>query len=179
MESQAPPREVLLPAPSLTALRLALRRETGAVAATHALNAAGFAAGSALFPALRAEVRRDPSELVAEAFWDGMARFFHKRGWGRLTHQRIHPALGRISSPEWAEADADGGDLQPSCAYSSGLVAGLLSRVADAPIAAVEVACRSQGDPECVFLFGSEKAVQLLYGRLLDGTPLPEALDQL
>ncbi|MEX2528401.1 MAG: 4-vinyl reductase [Gemmatimonadota bacterium] len=179
MESQAPPREILLPAPSLTALRLALRRETGAVAATHALNAAGFAAGSALFPALRKELGGNPSELPAPGFWDGMTRFFHKRGWGRISHQRIHPALGRVSSPDWAEADPDGGDLHPSCAYSAGLLAGLLSRVADAPMAAVEVACRSQGDAECVFLFGSEKAVQLLYGRLLDGTPLSEALDQL
>lgn len=172
-------REVTLPAGSLTALRRSLREEAGPLVTTHGLHAAGFGAGEALYQAFAAGLERHPAELGERVFWNELGTFFARRGWGSLSWAPLHSGFGLLRTGDWAEADPDGGDAQPSCAFSAGLFATLLGRVAGRPVAVLEVACRSRGDDECQFVFGSEVAIHLLYGRLLDDPDVGRALDQL
>ncbi|MEX0980169.1 MAG: 4-vinyl reductase [Gemmatimonadota bacterium] len=172
-------REVALPASALVELRRALRREAGPLATTHALHAAGFDAGSALHTMFAAGTSRPLATLSEEAFWDGLRDFLGRRGWGTLKHERVHPALGMMTSSDWAEAGHEVSERQPSCAFTSGMLASILGEVAGGPIAVLEVQCRSRGDDACRFAMGSETAVHELYGKLLDGAALEVSLREL
>jgi hypothetical protein len=48
--------------------------------------------------------------------------------------------------------------------------------VAGSPVAVLEVSCRTRGDDRCSFLFGSEQAIHDVYGLLLEGDSLDDAL---
>jgi hypothetical protein len=114
--------------------------------------------------------------LGRKAFWDHLSSFFTKRGWGTLSHRDAHPGIGMLSSADWGEARTDRVDAQASCSFSAGFLSGLLSQLAGGPIAVLEISCRSRGARSCDFAFGSEGAIQALYGRLLDGDDLDRAL---
>jgi hypothetical protein len=43
-------------------------------------------------------------------------------------------------------------------------------------VAVLEVDCRARGADRCCFAFGSEVAIHDLYGHLLDGSDLDDAL---
>lgn len=173
-------RELALPATSLTILRRSLRKEAGPLGATHALHAAGYATGESLLGLLEEHLGTDdPAGVENEAFWGGLGEFLRGRGWGSLEHERVHPALGLLSSRDWAEADPGADETQPSCPFTAGLLASVLGRVAGGPVAVLEVSCRSKGDEACRFAFGSEAAIHELYGFLLDNLTLEEALASL
>lgn len=172
-------REVALPASALVGLRQALRREAGPLATTHALHSAGYDAGTTLHALFEASVNGSSGTLGEEAFWDELRTFLFRRGWGTLRHERSHPAVGFMSSGDWAEADAALEEKQPSCAFTSGMIASILGQVAGGPIAVLEVECRSRGDEECRFAIGSEAAVHELYGKLLEGADLETSLREL
>lgn len=169
-------REVLVPAAALTALRRGLRAQAGALAAAHALHAAGYAAGDSLFEAFAGSVGRPVEELGARRFWAQLSQFLARRGWGSLRHHELSPALGMITSSDWAEAEFGAEERQPSCHFTMGLLANLLGRAAGDAVSVLEVRCRARGDEECCFAFGSEAAIHALYGRLLDGAALEEAV---
>ncbi len=197
-------RDVAIPAEGLVALRRALREEAGPLATIHTLHSAGYATGEALFPAVLSEITggvraagggeladggefsdggelADGSELAersGRSFWTGLSTFLSRSGWGSLDHRKAHAAVGVLSSPDWAEV-GDAEESQPSCAFSTGMLAALLSRAADRPVAVVEVACRAVGDGSCRFAFGSEVAIHELYGRLLEDRDLESALASL
>lgn len=170
------PRDVALSASALPALRHALRREAGPLATVHALQAAGFQAGRAAFDSFRSAVGGDPDSLDEESFWRRLSDFMGGRGWGTLRHDGAHPGVGTLTSSDWAEAEEGSGESQPSCAFTSGMLSGFLTRAAGGPVAVLQVACRSRGDDACVFAFGSEGAIRELYGLLLEGTDFPSAL---
>ena len=172
-------RDVAIPAAGLITLRRQLAREAGSLAAIHALHAAGYSAGEALWEALRKGPAREPAELDAETFWERVAALLGRRGWGTLTHEPVHPGVGVLSSPDWAEALGTPEDEQPSCSFSTGMLSGLLSGAAGGAIAVLEVSCRARGDARCTFAFGSAATVHDLYGLLLDGRPLASALASL
>ena len=175
----AAPRDLVLPATALSALWSSLNRQAGSPAATQALHAAGHESGLALFEKLNQGSHGPLAELDEGAFWHHVEETFRRGGWGTLSHQRIHPGLGLLSTADWAEADAANGDGHPGCAFTAGLFVGFLGRVADGPLAVLEVACRTRGDGECHFAFGSERAIHELYGLLLDGVDLDRALQHL
>ncbi len=176
-EDRAP--EVSLPAATLIALRRALRKEAGPLATVHALHDAGYVSGDGFYEGLSRNFAEAPNAVAEGDFWKGLSREFETRGWGRLAHDRLHPALGLLRSAASPEADPSGDETQPGCAYTAGVLAHVLTRSADGPIAVLEVACRSRGDEECHFAFGSESAIHEVYGLLLEGRTLNQALDEL
>ena len=172
-------RDVAIPAVGLASLREALRREAGPLPAIHALHAAGFGAGQALWDSLRRGPGRELLGLDEAGFWTKLAAVLGRRGWGNLTHRDAHPGVGLLSSTDWAEAQGASGERQPSCTFSSGMLSALLSGVAGGPVAVLEVTCRTRGDDRCTFAFGSAATVHDLYGLLLDGQDLDSALGAL
>jgi predicted hydrocarbon binding protein len=172
------PRRLALPPLVLTHLRRALREEVGPLTTTHVLHDAGFSAGEEIYETFAAAT--DMSDDVATAeFWSALSRHLAASGWGTFEVERVHSGLGMIRAHDWAESSPGGSESQPGCHFSSGMFAALLGRAAGGPIAVLEVQCRSKGDPHCAFLYGSEAAVHEMYGLLLDGAPLDEALVEL
>jgi predicted hydrocarbon binding protein len=174
MESSTP-REVALPARGLSELRRSLREEVGPVASVQALHAAGYAAGEDLYNGF---LRSSPDEILAlgtDRFWRQLRRYFRQKGWGELWHEAAHPGVGLLGSEDWAEAEADT-ESQPSCAFSAGLLSHFLTLAAGGPVAVLEVECVSRGGDRCAFAFGAEATIQELYGQLLEGSSMDEAL---
>lgn len=169
-------REITLPADVLRLLRRALRKEAGPLASIHSLHNAGYAAGEGFYLKLCKESGCDLAELPEGEFWGQLSRFFRSWGWGELTHARVHPGLGILHAENWGESSPEGGESQPGCAFTSGLLVYLLGKVAGSPVAVLEVSCRTRGDDQCSFLFGSEQAIHDIYGLLLEGDSLDEAL---
>ncbi|MGQ0813297.1 MAG: V4R domain-containing protein [Gemmatimonadota bacterium] len=174
------PPELAIPVASLAALRRALADEVGSDSAARALAAAGHAAGDALFTQLvnAPEDAAQPSvEGVSEsAFWRKLSNLFSNRGWGTLAHSQAHEGVGSLESSDWVEANADAGANRPSCFFSTGMLANVLGNAAGAPLAVLEVECRSQGDARCRFLFGSTEAMQAVYERVGSGQSADAAL---
>lgn len=168
------PREITLPATGLTTVREALRDEAGPVAAVNALHAAGFRSG--------AHVRGDLGEAIGSMsggdFWARIGDWFSSRGWGSLAFEAIHDGVGRLVSPDWAEAEG-GDERQPCCSFTTGLLSSLLSSAAGGEIAVVETACRSRGDSACHWVFGSEATIHRLHGSLLEGRTFEDALREI
>jgi hypothetical protein len=144
------------------------------------LRQAGHAAGDALFQAL-AQQRggTDLAQLPASEFWKRLTQLFATRGWGTLGHATAHPGLGTLESADWGEADPAAPARRPSCFFSTGLFANLLGQVADADVAVLEVECRSRGDRQCRFLYGSPEALDALYSRVAAGEQPDYAVAQL
>ena len=172
-------RDVAVPAIGLAALRRQLQREAGSLAAIHALHAAGFSAGEALWEGLRRGPARNLAEADQETFWERLTALLGRRGWGTIRHSAAHPGVGLLASGDWAEALGGGDEDQPSCSFSTGMLSGLLSGAAGGPIAVLEVTCRAKGDERCTFAFGSAATVHDLYGLMLEGRPLESALASL
>ena len=179
MSSQATgEREVAVPAAAFAALAEALQEQGGSLAAIHGLHAGGYGAGAFFYGRLTESVSGDPAEMEEREFWRSLRRFLAKRGWGTLSHRSPHPGVGLLVSGNWAEAEGRRGP-QPACAFTVGLLSYLLSRAAKAPVAVLEVTCRAAGNETCSFAFGSEGTIQDLYGLLVDGRGIEQALTEL
>ena len=173
------PREIAVPVSVFGSLRSELAKEAGTLSTVHALHSAGYQAGTAVAPSLAGKADRGATAVAENAFWSRLSGFFEERGWGALRHHPVHRAVGFLTSTDWAEANGSDPDPDASCFFSTGFLSGLLSAVAGAPVAVLEIGCRTRGEDECKFAFGSETAIHTLYGRLLDGDRLAEALDAL
>jgi predicted hydrocarbon binding protein len=177
------PPELAIPVASLAALRHSLAQEVGADAAARALAAAGHAAGAALFSQLATAPETNGTPTVdgisETAFWRKLSNLFSARGWGTLGHAPAHQGVGSLESADWVEADDDAGAARPSCFFSTGMLANVLGNAAGAPIAVLEVECRSQGDARCRFLFGSMEAMQAVYDQVGSGQSVESALSEL
>lgn len=176
MADSSPVREMALPGNVLVTLRRSLRGEAGPLPTVHALHAAGYKAGEAMSVPLLHSLGDDPDSVGRKAFWTRFSQFWSRRGWGELEHRDVHSGIGLLVSSDWAEASEDTQESQPSCAFTAGLLASVLGRVAGGPLAVLEIRCRSRGDGECAFVFGSEAVVHDLYGTLLDGVAFDDAL---
>ncbi|HZD05336.1 MAG TPA: V4R domain-containing protein [Longimicrobiales bacterium] len=179
METRIPkPKEVAIPSAAFQALRRTLLNEAGPLAASRALRSAGYGAGMALFDSFSREAGESPARLDRSTYFDRLGHFLGARGWGDLRHSMPHPAIGLLTSGDWAEAGPAGGEAEPSCVFSSGMLSALLTRTAGAPVAVFQTGCRSRGDDECSFAFGSAEAVDELH-RLLEDRDLEAALAEL
>lgn len=183
---QTRPSEIAVPVGALRALRESLAAEVGDDTAARALRLAGNAAGAAMFRALAAGIGLpgDDDERVREAlaalpedrFWNAVSSFFAARGWGRLRFSPVHPGVAALDTADWVEANSEFGAARPSCFFTTGMLAGLLSRITGGEIAILEVGCRSRGDAGCRFLFGSAPALEAVYEGIAAGQDADAAL---
>jgi hypothetical protein len=173
--------ECRIPVQTLLHLRRAFRQWGTPLGAVHALHEAGYATGAALLSDLTMALGgTDPSDLEVSAFWAATSEFLSDRGWGILEPPaRLHSGIGLLRLAAGAESDPSSGETQPSCAFTAGLLSHLLTAAAGGPIATLEIDCRSRGDEACRFLYGSAVAIHEVYGHLLEGNTLEEALARL
>jgi uncharacterized protein len=164
---------------ALVALRNALMRDTGHAAAAY-FQEAGYAGGGALFEAFRgwlsARGAEAPESLTLDEFQGLAGQFFEEAGWGSLTVGSLHDAVATLDSPNWGEASPEGGMEHPCCHLSSGMFADFFGRVADAPLAVMEVECRSMGAERCRFLLGSTEVMQQVYDAMSQGQAYDQAV---
>jgi hypothetical protein len=173
------PREIAVPVSVFGALRTQLAKEAGTLPTVHALHSAGYQAGTAAAATLVGSAGNGGSGLGQDTFWRRVTDFFSKRGWGTLRHEPVHGAVGFLTASDWAEANDQETDPDASCFFTTGFLSGLLSALAGGPVAVLEIGCRTRGEKFCRFAFGSETTIHELYGQLLDGVSLAEALDAL
>jgi len=150
-------------------LRRSLAAEAGSLTAIRALHAAGYACGEAAAEATLGAPLGEARVLAVDAFWASLSGALARRGWGTLVHEAAHPAVGTLTSSDWAEGGFQEGEDGASCSFSTGFLCGLLSAVAGNPVAVLEVTCRGRGDPTCSFAFGGAEAIHALYGRMSEG----------
>ena len=164
---------------ALAALRHALMRDGGHAAAGW-FQEAGYAGGGALFEAFRGWLdRRDagaPEALPLDEFQELAGEFFRETGWGSLTVGTLHDAVATLDSPDWGEASPGAGMEYPCCHLSAGMLADFFGRVADAPLAVMEVECRSTGADRCRFLLGSAEVMQAVYEGMSQGQRYDDAV---
>ncbi len=177
-----------LPRASLSALRTALLRDVGPESVAF-LQEAGYAGGEAVFSAFRDWLRArgdagdagtaaEPEDLEVDAFQHRVAEFFREAGWGSLSIGTLRDAVATIDCDDWGEADGAGDLLdQPGCHLSTGLFADFFGRIADQPLAVLEVECRSAGSPRCRFLLGNAEVMEHVYDELGRGAGYEEALE--
>jgi bacteriochlorophyll 4-vinyl reductase len=171
--------EIALPVASLAALRDSLVSSVGPDAAALALRQAGHAAGDALHRIMSAGDPAALTDLPAEKFWALLARLFSSRGWGQLAYSQVHSGVGSLEAADWAEVRPEGNAGQPSCHFTTGILANLLGQIAEAEVAVLEAECRSRGDQRCRFLFGGADAVFAVYERIAAGDEPDAALARL
>lgn len=162
---------IALPRASLLALRAALIRDTGGSFATF-LQEAGYAGGEAVYAAFKSWLASrgdDVDALDVPAFQSRAAEFFRIAGWGSITISPVGDVVAMVDSTDWAEADPLSALPYPSCHYTTGMLADFFGRTAAAPLAVLEVECRSAGSPHCRFLVGATEVMGHLYERMAAG----------
>ena len=144
------------------------------------LQETGFAAGEDTYRAFCAWLPaatgiRGPDELDAAHLSDTLSAFFGATGWGSVTLAPLGAGALAVDSPDWAEAEPGSGD-QPTCAFSSGMLADFLGRLSGESVAVMEVECRSRGDTRCRFLSATPETLQRVYDLMTQGRSYEEAL---
>ena len=164
---------------TLAALRGALMRDLGYATAGY-LQEAGYAGGGGQFEAFRAWLAArgvaDVESLSLDAFETHASEFFRACGWGSLTVGHLHDAVATLDSEDWGEATSHASLDHPGCHLTSGLFADFFGRVAGAPLAVMEVECRSAGSHRCRFLLGSADVLQQVYDGMAAGIPYEDAV---
>jgi predicted hydrocarbon binding protein len=168
-----------LPRPALAALRAALLRDAGAAGAGY-LQEAGFAGGDSLVASferwLAARGERDAARLGLGAFESLASTYFREMGWGTLRLGSLSTAVATLDSVDWSEADPGSMLEQPGCHFSTGMFAYFFGKLADVPVAVLEVECRSSGADRCRFLLGSTDVMDRVFDRLAQGADVAEAV---
>lgn len=174
-----------LPGNALPALHRVLAREHSPAEAAGLARQLGFETGAGFLAAFQGwledehQASASASSLAADEFWPRLATFFQSLGWGHLEFEPLHRGVAALSSTRWAEAEPEGGALQPTCHFTTGMLSDFLGRLAGADLAVMEVECTSRGDERCRFLFGGMEAMEQVYARLRDGAPLQQTLEEL
>ncbi|MEP6832679.1 MAG: 4-vinyl reductase [Gemmatimonas sp.] len=171
-------RTVAVPAEFFSAL-LGAARVAPSAAAIETLRDAGYLAGSSLFDAfalwLEERGERAPAELSENHFGPLVSAFFVASGWGEVDITQVSEAVMAIDAHEWCEGDVEGGRELPGCHVSTGLFAGFFGRLADAPLAVLEVECVSSGQNRCRFLLASLDVLQYVHEAMGRGIPYDRA----
>jgi predicted hydrocarbon binding protein len=159
---------------SLVALSPAALHRLRDTAGTPALQEAGYAAGESVYASFARWLRGtagvdDPGDLAASRLAEILSRFFSSLGWGVVTVTQLSDAVLAADSSDWAEAQTGVGVQYPSCAFTSGLLADFMTRLGDAPLAAMEVECRSRGEARCRWLLGAPESLTALYEHMAQG----------
>jgi predicted hydrocarbon binding protein len=154
---------VAIPAAALAQLREAVMRDGGDPAP---VQEAGYVAGEGLYDAFAASLRARglpaPETMEFSAAQTEATNFFRDTGWGKVRFEPMATVVA-IDAAAWREADPAAGIAHPGCFFGTGLLAGFFGRLADAPLAALEVECRSMGAPRCRFLLGSAESLETVY----------------
>jgi hypothetical protein len=161
----------------LAGVRAAARGGGGAPAGG-ALRDAGYRAGGALLPAFAAwlAVRGEPSpeQLPEERLGPYLSGYLEELGWGHLTMGPAGGALLQVRIHAWAEAP--GAEGRP---VTTGLLAGVLGAVADAPLGVLELPPPRTGAPgDGRFLVGAAAVLQRIHAALVRGDGVEAALAQ-
>jgi len=156
---------VALSREALSALRGALVRDGGPGAVAY-LQEAGYAGAAPLHEGFRRWLadrgHGAPEGLGLQTFREEASAYFRTAGWGSLD---IDPQqdLAVIESTDWGEADPTSGLDFPGCHLTAGIFADFFGRIADAPLAVLEVECRSSGGRACRFVLGAPEALTEIY----------------
>lgn len=163
---------VALTRASLATLRTALLRDAGPAAAAY-LQEAGYAGGEAVFASFTTWLRDrgidEPEALDVPTFEQRASEYFRDAGWGSLSIGTLHDAVATLDSDDWGEADPATALDHPGCHLTTGMFADFFGRIADHPVAVLEVECRSAGDPRCRFLVGSAEVMTHVYEAMGQG----------
>jgi predicted hydrocarbon binding protein len=169
---------VALTRASLATLRAALVRDAGPAAATY-LQEAGYAGGEALFASFTAWCHDrgidEPEALDVHTFEQRASEYFRDAGWGRLAIGTLHETVATLDSTDWGEADPASALDHPGCHLTTGMFADFFGRIADHPVAVLEVECRSAGAARCRFLVGSADVMTRIYDEMGQGVAYEEA----
>lgn len=154
-------------------LRNALITDLGYAAAAGYLQQAGYAGGGALFEAFRgwlaARDEGSPEDLSVTDFQSSATNFFSACGWGSLVVGDLHDTVATLDTDDWGEATPDSQLDQASCHFTAGMFSDFFGRLSDAPLAVMEVECRSTGAERCRFLLGSTEVIEHVYNAMSSG----------
>lgn len=174
------------PPSALAAIHRAAMQDRAPAEAAALVRQMGYETGEGFLKAFshwlehhRQDPGADPASLAADDFWHHLSTFFGSLGWGRLSFEQLHAGVGALTSTEWAEADATASARQPTCHFTTGMLADLLSRLIGSDLAVLEVSCRSRGDASCRFLLGSADALQTVFEGLREGQEVESAVRSL
>jgi predicted hydrocarbon binding protein len=157
---------VAVPRDAVQSLRRVLFRDTGGNAAGY-LHEAGYAGGAALHEAFgrwcRTRKLSMPEGMNAPDFARHASAFLSELGWGGV-QLTAHDAVLMLDSANWGEADPGSAMQYPGCYFTTGLLSDFFSRIAEVPVAVMEVECRSMtSGSRCRFLVGSAETLQSVY----------------
>jgi hypothetical protein len=143
------------------------------------LQDAGVASGEALGAAWRAHVAEragvdDAGQLDAHWFGPLLGELCDRLGWGTIGVTELADRALLLSSANWAEAEPASA-AHPGCYFTCGCLAAFLSGQAGAPLAVLEVECRSSGSEQCRFLAASPECVSAVYDLVAAGGNWREA----
>jgi predicted hydrocarbon binding protein len=164
---------------SLATLRGALLRDGGPDAAVY-LQEAGYAGGDALWSAfsswLEEHREESPERMDVRTFELRASEFFRDAGWGSIAIGSLGDVVATLDSADWGEADPGSGIDHPCCHLTTGMFADLFGRLAGAPVAVLEVECRSAGAERCRFLVGNPQVMEQIYDEMGRGRAYEEAV---
>jgi predicted hydrocarbon binding protein len=166
--------DIPLQTSALVALSPAALHRLRDTAGTQVLQEAGYAAGEGAYRAFAKWLPavagvEDPGELAAARLAEVFTRFLSSLGWGSVAVTQLAGAVVAVDSGDWAESQPGVGLQYPSCAFTSGLLADFMSRMGDAPLAVMEVECRSRGEARCRWLVGAPESLTALYEHMAQG----------
>jgi len=167
---------------ALRTLRASLTGDLGADVSATRMQEMGYAAGAEVYQSFRAWLPShadvaEPARLSVEALPGVLSAFFGALGWGSVAVERVGGRGLTVTSADWAEAETGGG-AAPACYFSTGLLASFFTALAEgSPLAAMEIECRGQGDPQCKFLLGSPATLGAVYDAISQGGDYRSALE--
>lgn len=183
MDSSTGEPMLKIPAAMLAAMHRATRQSGSPAEAAALVRQIGYESGAGFleeFTAWLMHHRHDPGiapgDLSADEFWHLLSAFFGRIGWGHLHFEQLHEGVAALGSPDWVEGRVVERVRQPSCHFTTGMLADLLGRLTDSEVAVLEVACQARGDGSCRFLFGSPEGLQRVYDGLRSGQAVDEVL---
>lgn len=143
------------------------------------LQDAGFATGESLSVQWRARVAGrtgvdDAGQLDAHWFGPLLGELCGSLGWGTITVVPVADRALLLNSSDWAEAEPASAE-HPGCYFTCGCLAAFLTAQAAAPLAVLEVECRSSGGSQCRFLAGSTETLAAVYDIVAAGRSWREA----
>lgn len=172
-----PVRTLSVPVEFFDQLRRAVLAAPGESAALSidAVRDAGYAAGQALYDHfaswLAEQGEAAPAELADERFPWLLEAFFHATGWGRVELHDLGEAVMALDVHEWGDA----GGAPGGCLVSTGLFAGFFGRLAEAPIAVLEVDALDARPASARFLLGSVDVMGYVWEQVERGVPYDRA----
>ncbi len=128
---------------------------------------AGFVTGEALVGEWREQLQRRTgltSSAQLDARWFGplFGEVCAAIGWGTVALEAIGEQAVLLSADAWYESEPDSTE-HPGCYFTCGCLAAFLTAEAGAPVAILEVECRSSGDAACRFLAASAETLSSVY----------------